>query len=272
LKTLKKSPWQRHIQRADELALRHTAMSEVLGFYAKVARFQEELYLSLTRSVPRNGERTMPQARLDSLQLDRLIPHFAPFMELITEAGPERLKHIANDLLRQDRTDWGEWLNRAWETTTPQSKVHPSEFLGRAFLQPYAAFMRETVAPRWHTTLHSLCPFCGRKPGLGVLRQQGDGAARSLVCSLCLAEWEFRRIVCPECGEENNGKLPVYIADDFAHIRVEGCDTCKKYIKSVDLTKNGLADPVVDEIAAAPLDLWAQEHGYAKLELNLMGM
>jgi formate dehydrogenase maturation protein FdhE len=40
----------------------------------------------------------------------------------------------------------------------------------------------------------------------------------------------------------------------------------------VDLTKNGLADGVVDEIAAAPLDLWAREQGYSKLEPNLVGM
>jgi formate dehydrogenase maturation protein FdhE len=40
----------------------------------------------------------------------------------------------------------------------------------------------------------------------------------------------------------------------------------------VDLTKNGHADPVVDEIASSPLDLWAQEHGYSKLELNVVGM
>jgi len=53
---------------------------------------------------------------------------------------------------------------------------------------------------------------------------------------------------------------------------VEACDSCKTYIKSVDLTKNGHAEPVVDEIAAAALDFWAKEHGYEKIELNLMGM
>jgi formate dehydrogenase maturation protein FdhE len=40
----------------------------------------------------------------------------------------------------------------------------------------------------------------------------------------------------------------------------------------VDLTINGLAVPLVDEIAAAALDLWAVEHGYQKIELNLMGL
>jgi FdhE protein len=41
-------------------------------------------------------------------------------------------------------------------------------------------------------------------------------------------------------------------------------------LKTVDLTKNGLAVPVVDEIAAIPLDLWAQGRGYNKLQVNLM--
>jgi hypothetical protein len=30
--------------------------------------------------------------------------------------------------------------------------------------------------------------------------------------------------------------------------------------------------PLVDEVAAAPLDLWASERGYVKIELNLVGL
>jgi FdhE protein len=56
------------------------------------------------------------------------------------------------------------------------------------------------------------------------------------------------------------------------HVRVEACDTCRVYLKAVDLTKNGLAVPEVDEIAAVALDLWAAEHGYTKLQTNLFGM
>ena len=55
-------------------------------------------------------------------------------------------------------------------------------------------------------------------------------------------------------------------------IRVEGCDTCKSYIKSVDLTRNGHAVPTVDELATVALNIWADEHGYVKLETNLLGM
>jgi len=55
-------------------------------------------------------------------------------------------------------------------------------------------------------------------------------------------------------------------------VRVEACDTCKCYIKSVDLTRSGLAVPVVDELAAIPLTLWAHEHGYNKLQPNLLAV
>ncbi len=106
----------------------------------------------------------------------------------------------------------------------------------------------------------------------GILRGEGEGAKRSLLCSLCATEWQYRRIVCPNCGEENKDQLPVYRADDLEYVRVDACDTCRTYIKSVDLTKNGHAVPVVEELATVTLALWAGENGYAKFETNLLGM
>jgi FdhE protein len=107
---------------------------------------------------------------------------------------------------------------------------------------------------------------------LAVLRGEGDGAKRSLICSLCSTEWLYRRVVCPNCGEENKDQLPVYIAEQTDYVRVDACDTCKCYLKSVDLTKDGHAVPLVDEIATVALNIWAEEHGYVKLETNLLGM
>ena len=116
------------------------------------------------------------------------------------------------------------------------------------------------------------CPFCGEKPAVGVLRGEGDGAKRSLICSLCSTEWDFRRLLCPGCGEERPERLPVYTAAEAPYVRVEACDSCHVYIKAVDLSRNGLAVPVVDELATVSLNLWADEHGYAKVEVNMLGM
>ena len=116
------------------------------------------------------------------------------------------------------------------------------------------------------------CPFCGEKPVAAVLRPEGDGGKRFLLCSQCFTEWEFRRLLCPNCGEEDKDKLPVFTAEEFPHVRVEACDTCHVYLKAIDLTKNGLAVPEVDELATAALDVWAGEQGYSKLQTNLFGL
>jgi FdhE protein len=92
-----------------------------------------------------------------------------------------------------------------------------------------------------------------------------------MVCSFCAYEWEFRRILCPTCGEEEEKKLPVYVAEQFPHLRVEACETCKFFVRTIDLTKDGYAVPVVDDLAAIPLTLWAHEHGYSRLQPNLLG-
>jgi anaerobic selenocysteine-containing dehydrogenase len=80
------------------------------------------------------------------------------------------------------------------------------------------------------------------------------------------------RILCPACGEESVEKLAIYTAEQFGHVRVEACDTCGCYIKTVDLTKNGRAVPIVDELATIPLNLWVREHGYVKVQANMLGI
>jgi formate dehydrogenase maturation protein FdhE len=42
-------------------------------------------------------------------------------------------------------------------------------------------------------------------------------------------------------------------------------------LRTIDLTKNGRAIPIVDDLAAIPLSLWADEHGYTRLQPNLLG-
>jgi FdhE protein len=85
-------------------------------------------------------------------------------------------------------------------------------------------------------------------------------------------EWDYGRIACAACGEEDPQKLALYIANEFSYVRVEACESCHRYIKTVDLTKNGHAVPVVDELALIPLDLWAAERGYQKIHPNLLGI
>ncbi|MGA8538083.1 MAG: formate dehydrogenase accessory protein FdhE, partial [Terriglobales bacterium] len=255
--------WQRRIARADELRSQYEFAVEILRFYAAIARFQEKLSGELGRSGTGNGG-----IASDSKPFARPLPpelagRFQAFLSVVEENGPEPLREAARELRSGGDNSQFQLLTVFWEGNEAGAlQQGPSDFFGRAFLQPYAVSVRSRSNLRWNGPAPFLCPFCERKPGLGVLRPLGEGGQRSLVCSFCLAEWEFRRIVCPGCGEENPAKLPVYTAEELKHVRVESCDTCRTYIKSVDLTKSGLGDPIVDELAAIPLDLWAQKQGY----------
>jgi FdhE protein len=261
--------WQRRIARAQELGAQYSFAAEILGFYEVIAHFQKNLYWELERSsAGEGGVESEPFAR--PLQPE-LTHRFGSFLSVVERNGPDALREAARELRDGGEDSHFQLLTVFWnESETAPLLPGPGDFFARAFLQPYAAGIRLGSNIRWSGPAPYRCPFCKRKPGLGVLRPLGDGGQRSLVCSFCLGEWEFRRIVCPGCGEENPAKLPIYTAEELKHVRVEGCDSCKSYIKTVDLTKSGLAEPIVDEMAAIPLDVWAQKQGYTKLQCNLM--
>jgi formate dehydrogenase accessory protein FdhE len=265
------SQWQRRIQRAQHLAGQYPFAAEILGFYIHVARFQEDLYARMSKTFPRPSPSENGSAELCRGDLENLSSRFGSFLSMAEAHGPKALAELSHELRARGSSFYPELLQHAWATNT-NSPADAQGLLAMAFLQPYAELLRSRASLRPVSTAHALCPFCLRKPGFGVLRQMGDGGARSMVCSFCLAEWDFRRIICPGCGEEDSKNLPVFTASEFDYIRVECCDACKTYIKSIDLTKNGRAEPLVDELASAPLDLWAREHGYTKLQSNLMGM
>ena len=255
-------PWRERIQRAEELAATHDFAAEVLRLYLKIAKFQQELYQRIQASSTKSTTCAAPA------ELSDLLTSFPAFLRLLKEHAPVTLSSFADAQLEGDSASHGDLLNTFWMGGAGLNDLQ--EFVARAFLQPYAEFARSSSELSWQEYNRQPCPFCGRKPAFGVLRQQGDGGSRSLVCSFCMAEWQFRRILCAGCGEEDHSKLPVFTADGLAHVRVECCDTCRSYLKTVDLTKNGLAIPVIDEIAAIPLDLWAQGRGYRKLQVNVM--
>ena len=263
----KPSPWQQRIQRAQALSQQYPFASEILDFYIHIAEFQEKLSGQLAGYA--DSQSDLGLSELEAGAVAELTARFESFLSLVERYGPAPLADTTNSIRAQGEASSCDLLRRAWVDSSP---TDAQGFLAQAFLQPYAEMVRAHTAKRPLHGPYAICPFCNRKPSYGVMRQMGDGGSRSLVCSFCLNEWDFRRIVCPGCGEENERRLSVFTAEDFPHIRVEGCDSCKTYLKTIDLTKDGHAEPLVDELASVPLDLWAREHGYAKLHSNLLGL
>lgn len=265
------SKWDQRIERANELAAKHSFAAEGLRFYGRIASFQKSLYAGLEAGSGKEKKLRPPGSLRDELELFTLLPWFASFLSFVEDVAPPPLAQSAAGLSAEGSARWEAVLDEFWRVGT--TALDPAEsLLAWAFLQPYAEHLADHTAPLEDQGTPPLCPLCSGSPQVGVLRPLGDGAKRSLICSLCATEWEYRRIVCPACGEENVDKLPVYTAEELGYVRVEACDTCHCYIKTIDLTKNGRAVPVVDELAAIPLSLWAAEKGYEKVWGNLLGV
>lgn len=268
-----KNKYDARILRAEKFISEKSSATEILAFYKRIAEFQKDLLAHIAKAnAQRATARTYRSVRED-LDLATLLPHFGGFLSLVEQHAPGPLASAARETADWASEGWIEMLSSYWEVGGRSNEPIEAfaQFLPRAFLQPYAEYVAEWTAVPPTTSTPGVCPLCGGRPLLGVLRLEGDGGKRSMVCSFCGHEWEFRRILCPACGEEDEKKLPVYVAEQFPHIRVETCDTCKFFLRTIDLTKDGHAVPLVDDLAAIPLTLWAHEHGYKRIEPNLFG-
>jgi FdhE protein len=261
------------IARAEQLSSPHSAATEFLEFYEHVASFQKLLRANIAAAHAVNPSDVSPAELRGAIDFTVILPHFRGYLSVIENHAPPALGESARQMALLDSDSWIASVEAYWHHAGiyDQQVGAFAQFLPRGFLQPYTEF-RAALMPRApQVTTPRLCPLCGSRPLLGVLRPEGDGGKRFLLCSFCLQEWEFRRILCPTCGEEAEDKLPVYIAEDSPHIRVEACDTCKFCLRTIDLTKDGNAVPLVDDLAAIPHTLWANEQGYSRLQPNLLG-
>lgn len=261
-----KESWDSYIQRAEELASERSEARELLAFYGKLLGAQKQLYEYL-----RSRKGWLPSGRLEQ-DLAVVQPAMRNLLDTVRLNGPAPLADEARRLIEVSESEINELLLEHWRAPTD------IQFFAKAFLQPYARWLVEVGAKPIGRNLESRenrCPFCMGKPQLSLLKTQeaaSEAGGRNLLCSTCLTVWPFRRVVCANCGEEGPARLAYFHAPEYDHVRVEACDTCKHYIKGIDLTRFGLAVPLVDEVAAAPLDLWARERGYDKIELNLVGL
>ena len=257
--------WDTRIERAKRLAVADEAARPLLTFYSGLLGLQKEIATCLTAG---NGTPT------GSLESDRVLlrPALPRFLNAIVQIAPEPLAREARALLDGPESSREDLLRECWLNPIDH------QFFAKAVLQPYAEIL--AVAGTRPTDRQLLgadnrCPFCGGMPQVSILHNTGgslEGGGRALLCATCLTVWPFRRVLCAHCGEEDEHRLGYFQSSDRAHLRIDACETCRHYLKSVDLTRLGLAIPLVDEVAGASLDLWARDRGYQKIELNLVGL
>jgi FdhE protein len=119
----------------------------------------------------------------------------------------------------------------------------------------------ESLLPASAWTL-GYCPVCGCFPKLGEFR--GLEQTRFLRCNLCAAGWQFPRLQCPCCGNQDHHRLGyLHVEGEEGKCRANTCEGCRQYVKMVSTL--GPLSPLrllVTDVATVHLDLLAADKGY----------
>ena len=276
--------WTERRRRVAELRSRQGFARQLLDFYGALLGVQERAFAGASAASP-------GAAGLAAYVAELVVPGM---LDVSLSTGPERLR---SDLIHRLEVESPRRMVERWIAGGEQPAV--DRFLARASLGPVLEALGPDVAaacagPR--DALH--CPGCGGPPQLSYFAPATDDLAsgpRKLLCARCGASWTYARMTCPACGEDASAKLPIYSERGtasgergsvvrglpgasppdanavFPHMRIEACETCRHYLLSVDLAAQPRAVPVVDEVAAIPLDLYARDRGFKKIITNLMG-
>ncbi|MEW6679939.1 MAG: formate dehydrogenase accessory protein FdhE [bacterium] len=136
------------------------------------------------------------------------------------------------------------------------------DFISINILKPIferiAESLKDKIPSYWNK---GYCPVCGGLPLMSGLRKE-DGK-RFLQCMLCKTEWEFLRIKCPYCESEKY--LKFFQTSDESPFRVDVCDHCKFYIKTLDQRKMDILNLEKMDIETRYLDILAIKEGYKKI-------
>ena len=251
-------PWTARRRRAGELITTRPYAAELLRLYLALCEVWEPAWTAAVAEPP-------AAADLPGHIAAQVMPGV---VEATLAAGPEHLKHLAVARFHEGNL---EAIVAAWLAGEEIAAV--DAYLARSAATP----VLEALVPagggpedRRH------CPGCGGLPQLAFIDSTGDPlltAPRQLLCSRCAQAWTYPRMVCASCGSTDSSSQPIYAdVDQLPHLRVDACEACRKYLLTVELTKDAAAVPCVDELVGIPLDLYAQERGFTKITANLMGI
>ena len=73
---------------------------------------------------------------------------------------------------------------------------------------------------------------------------------------------------CPVCGSKEQGALHYFCGEGEDACRIELCDTCRHYIKTIDYRSLEDSDPSLEDLATLHLDVLAAQKGYRRAVPN----
>ncbi|MHB8731197.1 MAG: hypothetical protein ACYDAB_05345 [bacterium] len=291
------APWAARRERAETLRGRYPFAREPLALYRALVDVQEPAWSAARLDASGAGD-------LPGYVAERVLPGV---IDVSAAAGPKTLAELVRSQFAGTSVHARGEMIRRWLDGEEQTPVE--RYLARASAGPVLEALGDRAgeacgadrsAGRPGVERNLSCPVCGGVPQLAFIAAPPESLAagpRSLLCARCATAWAYPRLTCAACGESDTSKLTVLAEEGtdertlsgsavrglrgrsdpggpsprFPHMRIDACTTCSRYLLSIDLGRDPRAVPVVDELAAIPLDLHAVDRGFTKVTPNLMG-
>ena len=267
------------VKKLKELEKEEGSLPLLLEFYKKLAEVQAATQKSIglieptisTKAINQRLQQGQPLVRFEELAIDwslardtftKVISVFAQYPQLFADI-PDRLKAPkAGRLLTKKAVK--SWFDGKALPATLTDGIGDNliQAILQATLQPFLnkhalTLIKHTKGDVWR---RHYCPICGGSPDLAFL--ETELAARGLVCSRCDSEWDYQRLQCPYCRNQDQSLL-TFLEDEQGLYRLYQCKKCQCYLKAIDLRKAGPETLMpLERIYTLHLDTQAQEMGY----------
>lgn len=264
----------------------HPHYTELLDIMADILILREEYLNNMKDSIFTVEENLISQKMKGGLPLIDFsgrefdLTHPREYFNALISIGKKRMPEVAQnikDIVDNPQFDWEKNIRASFDRKMVEADAKESKEDNDADdqIDLIDLFMEESLRPELEAVARKYaeiikksewtegyCPVCGKEPKIGEIREEEDGK-RYLFCHQCGFKWYFNRIKCPFCGNDEQHSLAYFEVEGEERYRVDVCNKCRRYIKTIELPKSSEEPNMdVEDIATLHLDMIAFDEGY----------
>jgi FdhE protein len=274
-------------ERIQQIKKKRPGYGEILDFYQKVREAQDKSKLSLKIDpikVKEEWKELLTQEGFSLIQKEDFPVDVEASIKLfhnLCQIGGNANPHMADQLrkieggIENRRLD----LRKVLKKGVKEKKVEQLANELRLDKNVFSFLIQSSTRPSIEAGMERLrsevdseawlkgyCLICGCLPSLSLLRE--EGGKRYLLCSYCGYQWRIDRLCCPFCHNKEQESLQYFYGEGEEAYRIDFCDKCHQYIKTIDYRKLEDSDPVLEDLATLHLDILASQKGYKRPSPN----
>jgi FdhE protein len=270
-------------KRIQQLKRKRPGYKEILDFYQKVREEQEKIKVSLSvepilikkqwKELLKKEGFSLIEKKDFSVDLEASYSLFKSLCEIGKDANPHMAKQVKEieENIQNNKLD----LKKLLMAASDEQRVNQiADALGldkKILLFLIDKSVKPSIEAGVEKLLHEIdtetwmkgsCPICGSLPFLSLLKE--EVGKRFLLCSYCGYQWRIDRLICPFCNNKEQESLHYLSPEGEEVYRIDLCDKCHQYIKTIDLRRAETTDLSLEDLATLHLDIMASQKGYKR--------